>query len=243
MMVAKEKKPASKIVYEYILNGITNRVFPPGMPMREEAISSVCNCSATPIREAFRQLEKEGWLTNLPYRGCIVRILSEEEISEIFFMREAVESRAVRCIIQNKNADLAPLHQAVRQMEALAAGGSHSAAEMSACDLAFHRTLLTAASLPRLTQYAATWDLQIRSFSAVGNWQMSEEELADVLEQHKMILHAIERGWSRSAEALILDHTEQARIKTLSLQRKAMAETAENVKKTTRKKGSGQPKE
>ena len=75
-MVSDCKKTTSQIVREYILSGIKQRKFLPGTPVREEIVCEACSCSATPVREAFRQLEKEGWLTNFPYRGCFVRIVS-----------------------------------------------------------------------------------------------------------------------------------------------------------------------
>lgn len=214
------KKTASTQVYEYILAGLIERRYPPGTPLREERFCEECDCSATPVREAFRQLEKEGWLTNLPYRGCIVRVLDEAEVTELFFLREAIESRAARAIVENGRVGLAPLEAAVAEMALKIENGCPvDALKIFHDDLRFHRALLEIAQLPRLATYAGVWDSQLRSFPVSDNWMLSQEEALDVLEQHRSILSALKRGWLRSAESLVRDHIDQARQRTLVLMR------------------------
>jgi DNA-binding GntR family transcriptional regulator len=52
--------------------------------------------SRTPIREALRMLEAEGWIDFLPHRGAVVSTLSADEIRQIFEIRFALESLALR---------------------------------------------------------------------------------------------------------------------------------------------------
>lgn len=218
-MVSARKKTTSQIVREYILSGIQSRRFQPGTPIREETVCEACECSATPVREAFRQLEKEGWLTNFPYCGCFVRILSAEEVSEIFYMRETIESRAVLTIVRNPEIDLTPLREVVSSMEQFLSESTLTGCSNYFGDLNFHKALLDLSGLVKLSSYASTLDSQIRSFSVVDVKEFSRENLIDFWEQHHMILRALERRWERSAESLIRDHIEQARCRTLQQMR------------------------
>ena len=174
-----------------------------------------CSCSATPVREAFRQLEKEGWLTNFPYRGCFVRILDADEVSEIFYMREAIESRAVLSLVRNKERDLTPLRKVVSAMEQALSRESLNESGSYIGDIDFHRTLLDISGLAKLSSYAHSLDSQLRSFTVPGLRNFSHENLSDFWAQHHLILWAIEHRWERSAEGLIRDHIEQSRLRTL----------------------------
>ena len=214
-MVSDCKKTTSQIVREYILSGIIQRKFLPGTPMREEIVCEACSCSATPVREAFRQLEKEGWRTNFPYRGCFVRILDADEVSEIFYIREAIESRAVLSLVRNKERDLTPLRKVVSAMEQALSRESLNESGSYIGDIDFHRTLLDISGLAKLSSYAHSLDSQLRSFTVPGLRNFSHENLSDFWAQHHLILWAIEHRWERSAEGLIRDHIEQSRLRTL----------------------------
>lgn len=223
-MSTNGKKPAATVVYEYILAGLISRRYPPGTPMREERFCEECGCSATPVREAFRQLEKEGWLTNLPYRGCLVRVLSRAEIEELYYLREAIEGQAVRIIIERDYRDaVAALGDALTAMEReLEAGGrvggrsdALSAVAFIPNDLGFHRVLLETARLSGLARYAGQLDYQLRTFVINEDEPVSRQRRIEIFEEHRDIYNAIRRGWQRSAEGLICDHIASSRRRIL----------------------------
>jgi DNA-binding GntR family transcriptional regulator len=49
--------------------------------------------SHTPVREAIRQLEAEGFVEIIPNRGAIVTGLTEEDAREIFSIRALLSRR------------------------------------------------------------------------------------------------------------------------------------------------------
>jgi DNA-binding GntR family transcriptional regulator len=67
----------------------------PGEPLRQDAIARQFSVSAIPVREAFRQLESEGWVTTEPNRGASVSLQSADEAREIYEIRASLESLAI----------------------------------------------------------------------------------------------------------------------------------------------------
>jgi DNA-binding GntR family transcriptional regulator len=75
--------------------------------------------SRTLVREALRQLEAEGLVQILPYRGPIVARLTPAEIRELYEVRAALEGVAARrCAEHASAAQLAELAKSVERMVA-----------------------------------------------------------------------------------------------------------------------------
>ena len=68
----------------------------PGAPLRLEDLARSLGMSISPIREAVRQLEALGLAEHVPHHGAKVMGLDVEELRELFSIRLALESMAVR---------------------------------------------------------------------------------------------------------------------------------------------------
>jgi DNA-binding GntR family transcriptional regulator len=68
----------------------------PGTPLRLEDLAGQLGMSISPIREAVRQLEALGLAEHVPHHGAKVMALDVEELRELFSVRLALESMAVR---------------------------------------------------------------------------------------------------------------------------------------------------
>jgi len=69
---------------------------PPGTPLRLEDLARSLEMSISPIREAVRQLEALGLAEHVPHHGAKVMGLDVEELRELFSIRLALETMAVR---------------------------------------------------------------------------------------------------------------------------------------------------
>ena len=67
--------------------------------MTEKSICEKYNVSRTPVREAFKQLEADGLIKNIPNRGAYVRGLTVRDISDLFDLRCIFEVQAVEWAI------------------------------------------------------------------------------------------------------------------------------------------------
>jgi DNA-binding GntR family transcriptional regulator len=82
--------------YKYIKSKIVNLGFKPGEYLTDIQIAENLDISRTPVREAYRMLEREGLLVYEPRRGWRVYSLSLEDIHEIFEIKIALEGLIVR---------------------------------------------------------------------------------------------------------------------------------------------------
>src|SRR5262245_539016 len=68
----------------------------PGTPLRLEDLAASLGMSISPIREAVRQLEALGLAEHVPHHGAKVVALDVVELRDLFEVRLALETMAVR---------------------------------------------------------------------------------------------------------------------------------------------------
>lgn len=102
---ASRKKPAGKpparrgtglgeVAYNGLLEGIRRGDFRPGEPIREEHVTAWLKISRTPVRDAMRRLEAEGYLVHERHRGAVVATLDDQAVTELYALREVLEGAA-----------------------------------------------------------------------------------------------------------------------------------------------------
>jgi DNA-binding GntR family transcriptional regulator len=87
----------------------------PGAPLRLEDLARSLGMSISPIREAVRQLEALGLAEHVPHHGAKVMGLDVEELRELFSIRLALETMALRRAAQlftDEDAERARSHLA-----------------------------------------------------------------------------------------------------------------------------------
>jgi DNA-binding GntR family transcriptional regulator len=72
-----------------------------GDQLFEDLLKNAFGISRTPLREAFRVLEKEGLVEILPRKGTFVRRISRQDIEENFPVRATLEGLAARLAYDN----------------------------------------------------------------------------------------------------------------------------------------------
>jgi DNA-binding GntR family transcriptional regulator len=116
----------------------------PGTPLRLEELARSLGTSISPIREAVRQLEALGLAEHVPHHGAKVVALEIEELREIFSIRLALETMAVRRAAELFDAEnegtarghLDALHAARLGRDARAAVRAHTAFHFALYDAA-----------------------------------------------------------------------------------------------------------
>jgi len=83
-------------ILESIREAILKGQLKPGEKVAEPELAERFGISRTPIREAFRQLESEGYLTVIPRKGAVVAQLSEQDIEEFYAIKSVLEGFAAR---------------------------------------------------------------------------------------------------------------------------------------------------
>lgn len=124
-------------------------------PLRESSLAQTMGTGRSSVREAIRHLIGEGLVEYRPNRGAYVRLISEEDVADVYLAREAIEVAAVCRILEREPPDLSPLQSRLHRIVlAAAATPDHEAAglELVSADLEFHREMVALAGSPRLSR-------------------------------------------------------------------------------------------
>ncbi|MFC5357664.1 GntR family transcriptional regulator [Azospirillum himalayense] len=102
--------------------------FAPGERLIERQLCEFLDVSRTLVREALRQLEAEGWVNILPYRGPAVAVLTADAVRQFYDVRAALEGWAVRrfCALTT-DVELAELAALVATMAQAQEARDHAA--------------------------------------------------------------------------------------------------------------------
>ncbi len=96
MKKMNSSKSKKTIVYENLKKRIITHSLNQGDPLNESILSKELKTSKTPVREALQQLEKEGFVENIPGKGSFVSRISFQDIREMFEIREILEGEVVK---------------------------------------------------------------------------------------------------------------------------------------------------
>ena len=111
-------------ILESIRDAILRGVLKPGEKVAEPELAERFGISRTPIREAFRQLESEGYLTVIPRKGAVVTALSERDVEEFYSIKSILEGYAARIAAEKLSAkDLERLEAVNEKLQQLANEG------------------------------------------------------------------------------------------------------------------------
>jgi DNA-binding GntR family transcriptional regulator len=82
--------------YNTLLNRLLRNELIPGMFLNRQELAAELGFSVAPVREAMKQLERDGFLISIPRKGTQVRPLDLEEMRGQLLVREALECQAAR---------------------------------------------------------------------------------------------------------------------------------------------------
>src|SRR5262249_33975646 len=205
---------AGDAVYGALRRSSLDGKLSPGERLRSDALARDLNVSRTPVREALRKLEAEGLVDAAP-SGLVVRQLTEEDLTEIFYLREALEGMAARLAAENATrTDIDELHALVDDMGALAARAD--TVRLRELTGQFHRVIGRASVTGRLVQSLDARLDQVRQ--AQSSTLFLQGRPAAAVDEHRNLLRAIEKRDGDLAETLARQH----RRKTLALRREML---------------------
>lgn len=139
-------------VADYLRERIIAGLLPRGARLKQTEIARTLKTSITPVREALKLLEAEGYLTSDSYRGATVAPFDVAASREILKLRITLESQLVESTVRNITADeIAELRALAAQFEAAAIADDSSSAR--GFNYRFHRRLYDFAQLPKTLHF------------------------------------------------------------------------------------------
>lgn len=83
-------------IVEFVKDAIIKGRLKPGERVPESELAEMFGISRTPIREAFRQLESEGFITFTPRKGAIVSPITDKDVIEFYAIKGLLEGYAAK---------------------------------------------------------------------------------------------------------------------------------------------------
>jgi DNA-binding GntR family transcriptional regulator len=208
----KPTKPAPKLprvrhaslvelAHRSIRESITSGRLPMGSRLVEARLAEELGISRGPIREALRRLRAERLVLERPRHGTFVREFGAQDIVDIYNLRLAVESAAIRLAVRRR-APTRRLETLITQMAASAEKGDVPG--VVDAEFAFHEELCAASGNDYLLGVYQNVSAQIRMALSLDN--AAYAELGDVAREHEGIVEQLAVGDEAGAEFTIRSH-------------------------------------
>lgn len=187
-----------------IRSAILRRELGPGMQIRQADLATQLQLSRIPVREALKVVETEGLVVHRPNSGYYVRRLSEAELTELYLMRDLLETEVLSRVGTVSPADVDALVALNLEAEgAVVAGDLHRTIESNR---SFHFALLELGGAPIiLDEIRRLWSMSesYRVFHLVG-----DAHQAGTMVQHRKMIDAVRVGDTPSLVRLSKEHRE-----------------------------------
>ena len=203
---------------EALRHEVLSGAIAPGSQLREVELATTYRVGRYSLRAALQRLAHEGVVRHEPNRGVFVPELSSEDVVDLFLLRTALETEAVRLLVE-RGADVDAAATALAEMEALK--GDERWDHVTEIDLRFHRSLIDALGSARMSRAFGAMQAELRLLLAQLQPQYDRPD--KVGEEHRLVFDAIAGGDPASAERSMRAHLEQGVEDLLGARRFAAA--------------------
>lgn len=213
---------ARTIAYQRLREIILSGELSQDEPLSERRLSERLEIGRMPIREALKELAKDGLVRVHGGRGTFIRQLSLNEVRDRYEMRQALEGMAAR--LASIRGITPALRETYERLKKLHDSNSLKIQEIQETGWKFHEEVVHASRNLELVRSHKTLDAQIMvALRSVGQQQPVRFH-RNACEEHIKIFGAIEHGDADLAEQLMrehLAHSLSARVETLTNIKKA----------------------
>ncbi len=204
MMISK--MVLSEQIKQRLLDEIITGKYVPGDRLVESALAKRFNVSQSPVREALKGLEEMGLVTQEPYKGTMVRAISDEDICEAFTVRSALESIAAGLAAKRcTDEDIAVLEDILAKMTASANSGD----DMTRLELnnRFHAEIIRISGHKLIAKLSQM--LVFASWSHLKGIMMSDPAKHRLADRHRLLIDALAAHDAPAAQEVMRRHIEE----------------------------------
>ena len=182
-----------------ILSGRTD----PGERLVEEQLTKRLGISRAPLREAMRLLAQQGLVEHIPRRGARVATLSDDDVRELYEVRDVLERHAVAAI--PPAADLTALRAALEVMRRATDTGDRL--ELANAHRRFHVEVVRLGGNHQLAGLYESILVRIQLYMAVNMRREAEVARAeDGVLRHERLFAAVVAGDVAGIQAALSGH-------------------------------------
>lgn len=200
-------KPLRDLVLEAIREAIINGTLKPRERLMEIQLAEDLGVSRTPIREALRKLELEGFIVMVPRKGAYVSDVSFKDIADVFEIRTALETLAAGLAAERITDEELQIMERLLAAKAEAINNQNLESIIE-IDTAFHEAIYTASRNDRLKTIVNNLREQIQRYRSTT--LAYPGRMKSSLEEHKYIVEALQSRDVQLAKQLAQEHIENA---------------------------------
>jgi len=215
---------AAETAYTVLREAIVTNTLKPGTRLRADDLAKRLGVSKTPVREALRKLQAENLIIVSPGNALKVKSISEEELLDIYYTREALEGMAARLAAEKAGPiELANLHAIHDEMKSPASAGDLK--QLRDLSGEFQLALFRAARNETIFRLLKHLQEQIRQFS--GTTLTLADRPKELVTYCKRLIDAIQKRDGDDAERIARAN----RRRTLELRLKMLRGSAAKARK------------
>jgi DNA-binding GntR family transcriptional regulator len=195
--------------YGELRSRIVKRTLLPGARLSGLSLSKSLNISRTPVREALRRLQAEGFVVFFPGRGFVVNSLSLDDVDKIYTIRIPLEGLAGRLATRDLAGDrdkMVFLEALIVEMEDLC--GQGAAAAYADKNKEFHGAIFRACGNAWLINILENLTLQMGRF--ILNAAHIPGRMEKSMAGHREILERLRSADPNGVERAIAMHCRKA---------------------------------
>lgn len=195
---------AEEFVLERLQNWIVEGWLKPGQELKAESLARRLGVSRTPVREAIRALQSQGYVSR--NRGTTPRVLplSSAHVEQLYLVRSVVEGLAAyyACSliradqIANLKSVNAQLKDSIQQMDPI---------QWTRNNLAFHRSLYSVSNMPFIVNVIEPM-LGISSLYMITLARFVRPRIITACDEHEEIISSLESGDASRTQELVTAH-------------------------------------
>lgn len=203
-------------ITEHLRDAIVRGELPRGRRLLEGQLAEEFDVSRGPVRDAFRQLERESLVESRGASGTFVIGISEVDIDELYSLRGAIELLAAELAVERSTAgDWAELALLTDELERTA--DEHDRESFAAADIEFHSRIYGLSGHRRLSeiwhQYAPMLTTLLRTTVLV------QADLHESAAKHRLLLDLMAAGDQPSVASELREHLRSSHQRMLEMSR------------------------
>jgi DNA-binding GntR family transcriptional regulator len=198
-----ETRTKEEQVADFLREGIISGAFPRGSRLKQAEIAEQLQLSITPVLEALKLLEAEGYVSGDSYRGARVVPFDESASEEVLELRLLLEARLTRATAEKVTAqDITELRALADEFENAFNRGDRAAAR--GVNYRFHRRMYSIADMPQTLHFVQILWARY-PFDLINAVEGRGPEAA---REHDEILNALLQGDASAAMLAMRKHIE-----------------------------------
>lgn len=198
-------KPLRDVIFDSLREAIIAGELKPGERLMEVQLAEKMGVSRTPVREAIRKLELEGWVIMTARKGASVANLSVKDIMDVLEVRAALDGEAAfLSAVRIREDELKEIKSIEALFEKSVEKGNFQ--DIIKKDVEFHEVIYKSSRNDKLMQIVSNLREQVHRFRIIYTKDYSITQ--NLVKEHIEILEAIASRDAEKAQKAAYAHIE-----------------------------------